>query len=286
MAHFFLEDCEKLAALYEAIVVGGVKECAPDYETDTWDSIKFFLRGYAFERRGRPADYSVVAVHVIDQFMGKEMSEGRGGEVWAAVERRLMKLGIGLNHANNPMCPKGTCYERKYKGEVRPAKTNGFSAVEFVVERLGGRCIVPWAHEQLATGDAETPHRMVCEVNGVSVKVAPFFLRDVATLYGVASVEPRALLQPIDKWIRFVVQRLAGDDRMGDPECAAYVVENSGSPEKLNQGIWFFCTQVALSSMHEVVASIEDHDYTRDLIRQYLRRQSEIGRIVAGHAMP
>jgi hypothetical protein len=51
----------------------------PDLETDPFDSLKFFLMGYAFERQGRSSDYAPAARDTAEEL--KKYPLTRGSEV-------------------------------------------------------------------------------------------------------------------------------------------------------------------------------------------------------------
>ena len=63
--------------------------------------------------------------------------------------------------------------------------------------------------------------------------------------------DDRWFLQPIDLWVRRIVQSLNHDPEISDQKIANWIVETSEkvgiNPELCNQGIWYFGAKVAES---------------------------------------
>lgn len=227
----------------------------PSCETDTWDALCLFLKGYAFERQGRPPDYGPAAADAIaivkTKSRDEELKEEHVSEVWN--EFRGLLSANKLNEANNPLCPKGTSYNRGSKA------TRKESVLEFLL-RISPRGsqlnILMYAKNKLANDQLAELHGEIREINGIGPKIASLFLRDVAIYYGISCSRDRHLLQPIDIWVRRIVRELGGpvdDPNKQDAEVGRkaqrWIVEESGrasvNPEKVNQGMWYFATQIA-----------------------------------------
>jgi hypothetical protein len=95
-------------------------------------------------------------------------------------------------------------------------------------------------------------------------------------MYQLAPSQGRELLQPVDTWVRFVARALASEDDLSDEDdpsdedCAKFIVKNSRQPEAANQGIWYFCVQVANSSKYEVGLCLKDRDHMQDRLQRHL----------------
>jgi hypothetical protein len=103
-----------------------------------------FLEGYAFERQGRRPDYSHAAVDSIIKAKNNEGTLNRKhvSAVWKYFKDYLDT--IGLNEANNPLCPKGTYYDVKIKGKTvsRTTKKILFWNFYYAIQRMGYHLIL------------------------------------------------------------------------------------------------------------------------------------------------
>jgi hypothetical protein len=259
-----LEEFERFALFYTRRFLDQSRRHCPDLETDPFDSLKFFLMGYAFERQGRSPDYSPAARDTAEKLKKYPLTRGSETQAWDIFRSNLPRGK--LNYANNPMCPRQTSFQRK--GVNR--STAGISAVEFIRDELGGQCIVPWARDRMISGNTQEAHERLKKINGVNKKIASFFLRDVAVIYELAPSQGRELLQPLDTWVRFAARELAKDTNLSEDDCARFIVEHSCQPEAANQGIWYFCVQVANSSKYEVGLCLKDRDYMQDRLQRHL----------------
>jgi len=275
MPNVFLAACEKLAYLYQHRFLEETRRACPGYGTDPWDSLRFFLMSYAFERQGRANDYAPAAADVVAEMRGQPVTQESASQVWEMFRARLGDQG--LNAANNPLCPCGFTYARRYKGKTRQARVSGISAVELVAGDVEGQCLVTWARDLVQAGEVAGVHGMLTKVNGVSNKITSFFLRDVASMFGITPEDRRTLLQPIDRWVRFVARALAGDDSLSDARCASFLVENSPAPERANQGIWYFCARIAESSQYRVSQSLDDRQAMDRAVKGHLHHLQRAG---------
>jgi len=237
-----LQCFEFLARLYQIAFLDPAWAQYPALEHDPKQALALFLGTYAFERQGSSPDYAPVAAEVALS------SSSSARTTWNAFREAMGERG--LNHACNPMCPKGTEYERA--GEK--ARTWQISVFEFVTSEKPTMNLVAWARQRLSEDDAAAPHAALCGVGGVSDKIASFFLRDVATMYDIHVTADRHLLQPIDVWVERCT-RVLRESAPGLPEdCAKAIVtlatEAEVCPESVNQGMWYFATQVCHSSRY------------------------------------
>lgn len=250
----------------------------PQCESDTWDSLGLFLEGYAFERQGRHPDYGPAAVDCVMKAKSKGggLEKGHVSQVW-----EYFKLCLGtskLNEANNPLCPQGTSYDRK-TGSRTTVKE---SVLEFLLGMSASGLppnIVVYAKAGLECDQLKSVHNTIKEINGIGSKITSLFLRDVATFYNVFPSKDRHLLQPIDIWVRRIVKELGGpvtDPNEQDPEiddaARKWIVDQSSrasvNPEAVNQGMWYFATQIA-GSYYRLKNSINDASYAKGLVTQH-----------------
>jgi len=267
MVAHFIQECTKFSELYEGRFLEEAKQDCPDLETDPWDSLRFFLM-YAFARQGSSSDYSFAAIDTIKEFSGSPITSVDSNKVWLVFSNKLKNES--LNHKNNPMCPKNTEYEKILKGKKITLKVNGFSIIEVIKHNLEDESLVTWFKNLLELDKVRQAYDMLKTVNGIGDKIASFFLRDVAIIYNIAPKKDRALLQPVDTWIRFAVHSLSKNNRLSDNECASFIVNNSSEPEKANPGIWYFCAEIAGSSKFQVRLSMKNKDFMNSLTKQHL----------------
>ncbi len=239
----------------------------PHWEHNTWDSLLIFLSGYAFERQGSSPSFPYAAVEVISDLQGKALTHGTVKQAWDSFAKKLNDRK--LNHKNNPLCPK----DKGYKDKKGRKKVSGISIIELLLsDPLGGKSLISWATERIESDDIKNAYNLLKEVNGIGNKIAPLFLRDVAVYtvknLSVTITKDRKLLQPIDTWVKFVVRELSGS-KLSDSKCAQYIVDNSEQPELVNQGIWYFCTQIAHSSRFLVSKGLHESEF-RKLFRAHI----------------
>lgn len=250
----------------------------PQRENDTWDSLGLFLEGYAFERQGRRPDYAPAAVDCVMKAKGtgEEFGKEHVNQLWDEFSRCL---GTGkLNEANNPLCPRGKSYNHKRGSRI----TKKESVLEFLVDMSGsGRTpnIIVYAKSALESDQVKVAHDKIKEINGIGSKIASLFLRDVATFYNVFPSQDRHLLQPIDIWVRRIVKELGGpvlnpaeQNAETDDAARRWIVGQSSKasidPETVNQGMWYFATQIA-GSYYRLQKSIHDAGYAKVIIAQH-----------------
>ncbi len=261
-----LQTFERLSELFIARYIQPLWAANVGFENDQWLSLRLFLQMYAFERQGRSPDYSFAAVDAIDDNRSVPLDRRSARKVWESFAARLRDLN--LNHANNPLCPKGTKYPRNYRTGERDTEVKKSSALQVAAEL--GKPLVAWARECLENNNARDTHARLRQINGIGNKIASFFLRDVATAYRVAPTKNRHLLQPVDVWIRFVVQKLSCDDQLNDTQCARWIVRKSAKPECMNQGIWYFSANIAHSSQYVVARALKEPKLFDELISKHL----------------
>ena len=266
MNHDFINKCVELSELHILRFLKRNDDCG-DFERNPFDSLRFFLLGYAFERQGRSRDYAAVANEVILEASNKEkdFSSLKAEKIWNTFTKKLNEVDVKPNHARNPLCPQGTKYTNN-QGNTN--KVNQKCVIELVQEELSNVGIVSFAKEKLDSDQVKEAYKILNKINGVGPKIASLFLRDVAVMYDCKISNNKELLQPIDTWIRYCVQTCASNTKLTDG-CADFLIKNADEPEKANQGIWYFCSQVAQSSRYKVKRSIENQKYMKQLIKEH-----------------
>jgi len=253
---------ENTGQLYDARILGPALHRYAGADRDPRAALALFVSFYAYERQGSSPNYARAAVDALMQ--SPELSPLA---VWREYKRLLRS--VKLNAANNPLSPKGTPFARK--GGER--KTWQPSIIEFAASAPDRRNLTVWAREQLASGRIREAHSDLCGVNGLGPKIASFFLRDVATMHGLEPDRDRQLLQPVDVWVRRLAKLTCGRGELPtDSACAEAMVDASlaagASPERVNQGMWYFASQVCGSSEYvaeriiregSIWQSVEDH---------------------------
>ncbi|RKY04384.1 hypothetical protein DRP77_04015 [Candidatus Poribacteria bacterium] len=191
------------------------------YHTDPspLNALIVFLEGYAFERRGCNPSYAHAAADILMSLPFKPDP----AELW---EMFRSCLGGGkLNEKVNPLyhtdSEECNCLLCKVKGEDIIRQTEALIREDRVRE----------AWEKLTS------------IRGIGAKIASLFLRDLAVWFDLTPNVDRWYMQPVDVWVRRTVKLLSGSN-MSDEEIAKWIVLNSGNPERANQGIWYFASQV------------------------------------------
>lgn len=271
----FINTCAALAPLYKQGFLDPLKTRHPGFATDPWESLAFFLEGYAFAWPGSSPEYPSIAVASLAETWGQSFSGRSAQKAWKRFRKELGEKGP--NYSHNPMCPQGTTYQRRYKGKSRTSTTRGLSAIQLVRDELNNCCLVDWARGLIAGGEASMAHAVLKRVNGVDQKIASLFLRDLAVMYDIRPEADRWLLLPVDRWIRFVVRQQANDEALSVRDCAEQLMAVTDQPEEADQGIWYFCTQIARSSEFVVRRACAESELRERLMDEHLQRCSRVG---------
>ena len=249
----------------------------PNHTTDIWDSLAIFLEGYAFERQGRKPDYSHAAVDALLKYKQEHngnMDESIVKDIWKRFSKLLNKQK--LNEQNNPLCPRGTKYSKKYKGVEKTYTTSQPSVIQIVSDTkdIQNKSFTTNLKDEIVKNDIKRVFDLLKSINGVGEKITSFFLRDLAHIMEIdlSKSQNRHLLQPIDIWVARTVISLDKDkfsklkkkvktgrssnnkDKLNNndkKDLANWIVDESNqnnvNPELVNMGIWYFCSQIAIS---------------------------------------
>jgi hypothetical protein len=256
--------------------------CSKDRDKACLNALLLFLDGYAFERAGCPPYFRGLAVVVLTGIGTWPPDENL---VWERFQYALSRYKQdppkvvrwteeevaesdaevkdsrnylrGLATKVNPLAPKGTHLLENGRDRVA-------SQVSIVWLARGSDIPLDmWVRDHLQE-KIQKAHSELVGVSGIGDKIASYFMRDVACHYGIFPLieDDEKLLQPIDIWERRTV-RLLRDGKVAkdDDECRSFIVQSSNdagfSPERVNQGIWYFCSQIAETEyyLHKAMTS-------------------------------
>ena len=94
---------------------------------------------------------------------------------------------------------------------------------------------------------------MLISIRGIGNKIASFFLRDLVDVMNInlGQIQNRNLLQPIDVWVERTIKILSNNQKMNKNQISNWIVQTSNqnniNPERINMGIWFFCSNIVRS---------------------------------------
>lgn len=271
---------EKTGCVYQKRNVDSWWEQFPHHGQDAIESLHIFLGGYAFERQGAPPSYAQIAGEALRQAKSRPLDPN---EVWDLFKKE--SAGMMFNEPRNPLAPNGTEYKGK-SGETR--RTYKKSAIEFANELSAS--LIDWVHRELVNG-AKDAHDHLCLISGVGPKIASYFMRDVACRYNCfpAIANDRRLLQPIDVWVRRAAEALGAPKAPDDLwPVADFIVEQSRqtgvSPERVNQGIWYFAAQIAETEyyLNKLLTDSDGITRARNDLRFHLRSLSSASSLLDG----
>lgn len=268
----------------------------PNHTTDIWDSLAIFLEGYAFERQGRKPDYSHAGVDALLGYRRKHngnMSKNIAKDIW----RRFSELlnNQELNYQNNPLCPQGMEYTKNYKEEksIRNYTTSKPSIMEVVFDdMIPQKLSFTNYFRKKITENIQDAHNSLKTIQGTGDKIASLFLRDLAYIMEInlSETQNRRLLQPIDIWVARTVISLAGSgfsrlkekiknvrslNNKSKAGLADWIIDKSGrnavNPEMVNMGIWYFCSQIAISGyrLNRVLENLNDLSMAKSLAHEH-----------------
>ena len=258
----------------------------PNHTTDIWDSLAIFLEGYAFERQGRKPDYSHAAVDALLEYKREHngnMSNNITEDIWSRFSNLLN--GQKLNCQNNPLCPNGTFYRRK----ENTCKTSKLSVIQIV----SNKSFTTYFKDNIVKDkDIESVFDLLKSIQGVSEKIASLFLRDLAYIMEIdlSKTQNRHLLQPIDIWVArtvisldknefsYLKEKIRNGRSLNNKDklkLAEWIVRQSGrnaaNPELVNMGIWYFCSQIAISKyrLNRVLENLNDLSRAKSLAHKH-----------------
>lgn len=238
-----------VASLFKARNQDPIWNKYPRYLEDSLDSFLIFIEGYAFERQGRNPSYPHAAVEVLcrnkDYIQRKDFPK----IIWKDFSKSLKneKLNKKVNplfHTENQCC----CIWCK----MSPGN------------------IILSSKDAIVKGQVKEAWEQIKSIRGIGSKIASLFLRDISVRFELTPPKKdRWLLQPIDIWVRRAVSLIKKWKKMDDEKVAKWLVDNSKNPEVTNQGIWYFCTQIAKSEFR-LSKCIKNSDDAQKLYHEHI----------------
>jgi hypothetical protein len=202
-------------------------------------SLRFLLGTYAFARAGgEQAGYGEIAASLLARQTAGPVAEfwsefSDGPSLWRAFARQCEAARIKPN-------------EKLNRGPIE-----GFYTLARDSPSAG--LIAKWAKGLGAVDGLRTLYEGLRRIRGVGPKIAAFVCRDAVLLAGSERAVPRDdswLLQPVDVWMHRTAAYLSRKNRdVNGSEVARFLADAADqagvSGIALNQGAWFFGSQVA-----------------------------------------
>jgi len=261
-----------LAELFAARFLRPLWRRYPAHNSDDFDALALFLDGYGFARQGARPDFNHAAVDVVKALRNQGQmltDQSTPQKAWDMFRSCLQ--GQRLNPANSPLCPLGTSYERK----TGHSSTGGYSILEFLRQIEESNLppnIVTLSKYSIQEDRVKLCHTKIGEINGIGPKIASLFLRDVATLSAVFPCKDRSLLQPVDVWIQRISSHLFQSE-LSKEITAGFIVkqaiESDVSPEAVNEGMWYFGSEIA-GSEYRMSRALDDLGYGKALLHEHI----------------
>jgi hypothetical protein len=234
-------------------------------ESDDWrPALAAFYRVFAFQRAGAPPSWGPIAGRIIGGLDPTLSIDEVEGVVWEEFKARIAPGKT--NPRRNPLFPNG----------AKPPATR-------FVARIGDmdHNILRWAAARLRSGDAFSTWHDLRGLQAIGQKIASFFLRDIATSYGIQEgrLDDRTAIFPVDVWVRRGVAAILGDrsslaSRPSDASVAASalgIADDVGvTVAALNAGLWVLGARFARSPS-VMVQALTDRSKLQDLVAREVR---------------
>jgi hypothetical protein len=213
-------------------------------------ALALFAGSYAYERQGRARSYPHAAYFAVTE----RSPELDAADIWSAFLAELD--GARSNPKLNPLN-----HTTKFCCCVRCTFSDSGGRLEDIVDVV---------RSELLEGRVQNASERLDSVRGIGPKIASFFLRDLAVWYKIEPGQDRHLLQPIDVWVRRYVAMLNGGAESHTDEWAArWICDHSAAPEALNQGLWYFSSQIAASEV-KLHRALDDEHYAKEITKRYV----------------
>ena len=267
----WLQLFEQISCFYRQMLLLPHWGKYPNHSRDIWDSLAIFLGEYAFERQGRRPDYFHAAVDAL--FWCKQQNNGNLTQnVISDIWRRFSELLKNqLNKKNNPLYPS---IEPDNK---RLSKENS-SVIEIVINKKITPSFTTYFQNQInQDSKIQGAFNLLKDIRGVGDKIVSLYLRDLVDAMNISldHIPDRYLLQPIDIWVERTIKILATNQSMDREKVAKWVVDKAKeydiNPERVNMGIWFFCSQV-VKSEYKLNMALADFNSAQKLVNDFRRR--------------
>lgn len=241
-----------------------------NHSTDIWNSLAIFLEGYAFERQGKRPDYPYAAVDALLLLRNNTSTLTRNSSImlWRQFSRLLSNQN--LNCKNNPLYPSAN------PNNLPNFNPSNRSLIEIIATYVPqGSTLTSYIKNLIKHNrDIYPAHELLTEIRGIKDKIASFFLRDLVIVMNInlLNTRNRHLLQPVDIWVKRTIKTISNNSSISKKQIANWIVNNSlrngVSPEKVNMGIWFFCSQI-ITSEYRLKKALNNFYYAQSLLRNY-----------------
>ncbi len=207
-------------------------------------ALRAFFGHYAYARRGKDRDE---IASLSNEALSRLVSERGMDDVLTAPD------GVALWTGFETLCKERgrKSLEAQNRGPVQ-----GMLELAQEIHRLGGGLsLATWVVDGVErTGRLEPQHLRIVDIRGVGPKSASTFLRDMVWLFDVEErVDPsdRIFLQPVDRWLRAVVQYVVPEPDLEEPadwivagKIAKYTRRAGVSGAGFNMGVTYFGQRV------------------------------------------
>ena len=243
----------------------------PNHSNDVWSSLSIFLEGYAFERQGRRPDYSHAAVDalILCRQNNPVLNPNSSLTLWKLFSYLLNNQK--LNCRNNPLYPSTN---PNNLSNFNPSKPSLIEAIIQVILPTN-LTLTSYLKDLINRNrDIHSAYDLLTRIRGIGNKIASFFLRDLTNIMGInlQNIKNRHFLQPIDIWVDRTIKIIAKNSSLKKWQIADWILNNSLrnqiSPEKVNMGIWFFCSQI-ITSEYRLKKALNNFHYAQSLLNSY-----------------
>jgi len=276
----WLQFFEQISCFHREMLMRPLWDKHPTHAIDVWASLAIFLEGYAFERQGRRPDYFHAAVDALfycKQQHNSNLTQRVVSCVWQQFSQLLNNQN--LNPQNNPLCPKGTNYTKRYKQTNKSYITQKPSVIEVALSNIPRNfTFTTYLQDQINRNNSiQLAFNSLKSIWGIGDKIASFYLRDLVDVMNISlnNTQYRYLLQPIDIWVERTVKILAANQGMNKNQVAKWIVNTSIqyniNPEQVNMGIWFFCSTI-VGSEYRLNIALTNLSNAQNLVSDFRSR--------------
>ena len=238
----------------------------PHHTTDIWDSLGVFLEGYAFERQGRRPDFFHAAVDSL--LYCKQQNNGNLNQI--VVNNIWQQFSLLLN--NQSLNIKNNCL---YPAQSARQKNSVIQVVLNNVTTQPNYTLTTYLIELINQNNNIQPaFNLLISIRGIGDKIASFYLRDLVDVMNInlGQIQNRNLLQPIDVWVERTIKILSNNQNMNKNQITNWIVQisnqNNVNPERINMGIWFFCSNIVRSE-YRLNATLRDLNNAQNLVNDF-----------------
>ena len=208
-----------------------------------------FLKNYAYERQGGNAVYPHIASELVKKWYEGSLTEK---DVINEFEEKLneykkYKQSTDTNNSDGATVGSNEKRNPLYRGSKK-------SIMKFISDKNRKSLKeILWIIDD-NEWDVKEAYNKITEINGIGQKIASFYLRDLKEYRALKGEEvkikreDRWYLQPIDIWVRRIINESEQDKGISDKEIAEKIVDislnNELNPERVNMGMWFFSANI------------------------------------------